>query len=101
MRRPERKENHMTRREMMTNKIFNKIEEILDLSYELCENEDPDVSNAASKINNEVYRVKKHNESLKKNLGSSLYKLSKKKKVSVEDFTDALKNCGINLENKR
>ena len=42
----------------MTNNFFEKIEEILDLSYELCEHDDAEVSKAAVKINNQIYYEK-------------------------------------------
>ena len=91
----------MMRRKKMTNKIFDKIEGILDLSFELCENDDSDVSSKAVKINNEVYSIKKEMVLLKGNLSNCISKLEKKKKINTEDFINALKSCDVNLAGKK
>tara|TARA_B100001123_G_C15342500_1_gene1035587 strand:+ start:6000 stop:6245 length:246 start_codon:yes stop_codon:yes gene_type:complete len=81
----------------MTNNFFEKIEEILDLSYELCEHDDAEVSKAAVKINNQIYDLKKEQSNTQRDISNSIYKLSKRKTLKIEDIKNILESNGIKV----
>ena len=81
----------------MTNDFFEKIEEILDLSYELCEHDDAEVSRIAVKINNQIYDLKKEQSNSKRDISNSIHKLSKRKTLKIEDIKNILRSNGVDV----
>lgn len=81
----------------MKKKINKKIEEILDISYELCENSDSHVASQANLINNKTYALKKDLRELKRDIYTVLHKLSENKKIDLPVLVKKFKNHGIDL----
>lgn len=88
----------MTSRRMKVKKKINKkIEEILDISYELCENSDSHIASQANLINNKTYGLKKDLQELKRGIYSVLYKISQNKKMDLPTLIKKFKDQGIDL----
>lgn len=81
----------------MNKKINKRIEEILDASYELCENSDSAIASQANALNNKTYELKKDLIELRRSMYGILYKISEKKKIDLSYILKQLKDQKIDL----
>lgn len=82
----------------MNKKIDDKVNKILDASYELCENKDEKVAYQANVINNGTYELQKDMVDLRRSIYTILHKASESKGISMAYFSKIFKNHGINLK---